>query len=487
MRLSVLMPVYNERTMVERSIALVLAAPLPENMERELVVVDDQSSDGTWDILQRLAAGFPQIHLYRHEQNRGKGAAVRTAIDKATGDFSLVQDADLEYDPSEYPRLLRPLLDGHADAVFGSRYMAGEQSRVLPFWHSMMNRGLTLVCNMFCNLNLTDMETCYKVFRTDLLKSIPIRSNRFGFEPEIVMKSAKRKFRIYEVPISYHGRTYEEGKKIGWKDGLKALGVILRFWLIDDLYAAPYGRGVLNNLTGTPQYLSWVARKLRPHIGDSVLEIGAGIGNITGRLMGRRTLYVAAEKDPLHLHALRNRFLRTPNVMVQRIDPQSPEDLATVGNGFDTVLCLNVLEYLDRPAEIIESLGGVLKENGRLVILVPNGPGLFGSLDRSLGHKRRFSSREARHLLEEHGFSVEKIYQLNKAGAPPWWAYSRLLGSRKISKLVLKLFDKTVWIWRRLDGLIPWPGLSLIVVARKEAAAGSASAAGAANVPQYQP
>jgi len=480
MKLSVLMPVYNERTVVEHSISLVLAAPLPEDMERELVVVDDRSTDGTWDILQRLAAAFPQIHLYRHEQNRGKGAAVRTAIDKASGDFSLIQDADLEYDPSEYPRLLRPLLDGHADAVFGSRYMAGEQRRVLPFWHSMINQWLTLICNMFCNLNLTDMETCYKVFRTDLLKSIPIRSDRFGFEPEIVMKSAKRKFRIYEVPISYHGRTYEEGKKIGWKDGLKALGVIFRFWLIDDLYAAPYGRGVLNNLTGTPQYLSWLARKLRPHIGDSVLEIGAGIGNISGRLMGRRTLYVAAEKDPLHLHALRNRFLRTPNVMVQRIDPESPQDLAAAGNSFDTLLCLNVLEYLDRPEEAVESLGGALKENGRLVILVPNGPGLFGSLDRSLGHKRRFGSREMRHLLEAHGFSVEKIYQLNKAGAPPWWVYSRLLGSRKISKPVLKLFDKTVWIWSRLDGLIPWPGLSLILVARKQAAAaGPASAVGA--------
>jgi glycosyltransferase involved in cell wall biosynthesis len=467
MKLSVLMPVYNERTVVERSISLVLTAPLPENMERELVVVDDQSTDGTWDILQRLAAAFPQIQLFRHDQNRGKGAAVRTAITKATGDFSLIQDADLEYDPSEYPQLLRPLLDGHADAVFGSRYMAGQQSRVLPFWHSMINKGLTLISNMFCNLNLTDMETCYKVFRTDLLKSIPIRSDRFGFEPEIVMKSAKRKFRIYEVPISYHGRTYEEGKKIGWKDGLKALVVILHFWLIDDLYAVPYGRGVLNNLTGTPQYLSWLARKLRPHVGDSVLEIGAGIGNIAGRLMGRRTLYVAAEKDPLHLHALRNRFLRTPNVMVQRIDPESADELATVGNLFDTVLCLNVLEYVESPEAVIESLRGTLKDGGNLIVLVPNGPALFGSLDRSLGHKRRFSHRETRQLLEALGFSVETVYQFNKAGAPPWWVYSRILGSRNISKLVLKLFDKSVWMWRRVEWLVPWPGLSLILVARK--------------------
>ena len=471
MKLSILIPVYNERTVVERSITLVLSAPLPENMERELVVVDDCSTDGTSAILERLASGFPQIRLFRHPQNSGKGAAVRTAIEKASGDFALIQDADLEYDPSEYPRLLKPLLDGHADAVFGSRYMAGAQMRVLPFWHSMINKGLTLVSNMFCNLKLTDMETCYKVFRTDLLKSIPIRSNRFGFEPEIVMKSAKRKFRIYEVPISYHGRTYEEGKKIGWKDGLKALAVILKFWVIDDLYAVPYGRGILNNLTGTPQYLSWLARELRPHVGDAVLEVGAGIGNITGRLMARRLLYVAAEKDPLYLHTLRNRFLRTPNVVVQAIHPEVPEELAGLENCFDTVLCLNVLEYLDDPGAVLDALRATLKPNGVLVALVPQGPLLFGSLDRSLGHKLRYTSRDARQLLVLHGFAVEKAYSFNKAGAPPWWAYGKLFGSRNINKPVLKIFDKTVWFWSRVDRLIPWPGLSLIIVARKTEAA----------------
>jgi len=468
MKLSILMPVYNERTMVERCISQVLAAPIPEDMERELVIVDDRSTDGTYPILERLAAEFPQIRLFRHERNAGKGAAVRTAIGKAGGDFAIVQDADLEYDPAEYSRLLRPLLDGRADAVFGSRYMAGEQSRVLPFWHSMINKGLTLVSNMFCNLNLTDMETCYKVFRTDLLKSIPIRSDRFGFEPEIVMKCAKRKLRIYEVPISYHGRTYEEGKKIGWKDGLKALAVIFRFWLIDDLYAAPYGRGVLNNLTGTPQYLAWLARRLRPYVGDTVLEIGAGIGNITGRLMGRRVLYVAAEKDPLHLHALHNRFLRTPHVVVQRFDPDQPGGLTGVEQGFDTILCLDVLEYMEEPGTLLDYLRGILQPGGRLLVVVPNVPVLFGSLDASLGHHRRYSKVEMARLLEAHGFAPERFHQLDKAGTLPWWIYSRILRSRNISKLVLKIFDKTVWIWSRLDALLPWPGLSLVAVARQQ-------------------
>ena len=456
---------------MERSLAQVLAAPLPENMDRELIIVDDCSTDGTSAILDRMASQEPSIRLIRKTVNEGKGAAVRTAIEHASGDFCLVQDADLEYDPSEYPRLLRPLLDGNADAVFGSRYLVDEQTRVLPFWHSMINKYLTLLSNMFCNLNLTDMETCYKVFRTDLLKSIPIRSDRFGFEPEITMKAAKRKLRIYEVPISYHGRTYEEGKKIGWKDGVKALGVILHFWLIDDLYVEPYGRAFLNNLTGTPQYLSWLARVLRPHLGDTVLELGAGIGNIAGRLMGRRLQYVAAEKDPLYLHALRNRFLRTPNVSVLQLDPDRPEDFENAGGPFDTVLCVNVLEYAADPAKLIESAEKILKPGGSIIVLVPQSPALFSSLDTKLGYQRRFSRRELRALLEKHGFAVERMYQLNRIGTPGWWLYGKVLRRGRISKVMLKIFDKTVWFWRRVDGLLPWPGLSLVIVAGKRTVA----------------
>jgi SAM-dependent methyltransferase len=244
--------------------------------------------------------------------------------------------------------------------------------------------------------------------------------------------------------------------------------VILKFWVIDDLYSAPYGRGVLNNLTGTPQYLSWLAKELRPHVGDEVLEIGAGIGNISGRLMGRRALYVAAERDPLHLHALRNRFLRTPNVEVRRIDPENPGDLIGLDRSFDTVLCLNVLECVEDPGRVLDSLRSALKPNGAVVVLVPCGPALFGPLDVRLGHKRRFTVADARGLLESQGFAVETTYRFNKAGTPPWWI-CKALGSKGINKAVLKIFDKTVWFWSRIDKLMPWPGLTLIIVARKPA------------------
>jgi SAM-dependent methyltransferase len=281
------------------------------------------------------------------------------------------------------------------------------------------------------------------------------------------MKVAKRKLRVYEVPISYHGRTYEEGKKIGWRDGVKALGVVLRFWLIDDLYSEPYGRAFLNNLTGTPQYLNWLTRILRPYVRNTVLEIGAGIGNLSARLMARRLRYVAAESDPLYLHALQNRFLRTPHVSVRRLQPDAEPDYATLRGQFDTVLCVNVLEYAAAPETVLRLAATALQPGGRILVLAPQGAALYSPLDERMGHRRRFHAAELKALLERCGFAIRETRQLNKAGAPAWWFFGKVLRRRKINKLTLKIFDKTVWLWRLLDPLLPWRGLSLVVVAEK--------------------
>lgn len=273
------MPVCNERHFVEELLRRVIAVELPGNLDREIIVVDDGSTDGTSDVLKHLAAAHPEvIRVYSHEKNQGKGAAIRTAVTQATGDVAIIQDADLEYDPTDYARVLAPILAGTADVVYGSRFLAGDRHRVLYFWHSLGNRFLTALSNMLTNLNLTDMETCYKAFRMSVIKSIPIRSNRFGIEPELTAKVAKRGCRIFEVPISYEGRTYDEGKKITWRDGLKTLYVILKFWLIDDLYNEQYGHAILHRLSGTPRFNRWMSDVVRPFVGERVLELGAIFG-----------------------------------------------------------------------------------------------------------------------------------------------------------------------------------------------------------------
>lgn len=228
MKLSVIIPCYNEKATIHEIVAAVRAAPYPD---KELIIVDDCSTDGTRQLLESEIASLVDRVIY-HEHNQGKGAALRTGFKAATGDVVIVQDADLEYDPNEYTRILEPIIQGKADVVYGSRFMGGEAHRVLYFWHRMGNGLLTLLSNMFTNLNLTDMETCYKAFRREIIQSISIEENRFGFEPEITAKLAKTRCRIFEVGISYYGRTYEEGKKIGWKDGVRAIWCILKYNLL---------------------------------------------------------------------------------------------------------------------------------------------------------------------------------------------------------------------------------------------------------------
>ena len=231
MKLSIVIPVYNEAATISQIVDMVRSVEV--GIDKEILLVDDCSRDGTRDVLEKMGKEQADLKVLFHAVNQGKGAALRTGFAAATGDVVLIQDADLEYDPKEYPRLLQPIVEGHADVVYGSRFLGGGAHRVVFYWHYLGNRLLTTLSNMTTNLNLTDMEVCYKVFKRAVIQSIPLRENRFGFEVEITAKIARRKLKIYEVPISYYGRDYSEGKKIGWKDGFSALRCIVKYMFAD--------------------------------------------------------------------------------------------------------------------------------------------------------------------------------------------------------------------------------------------------------------
>lgn len=460
--LSVIMPVYNERLTLREIVRRVAAVPI----DKEIIAVDDCSTDGSSQILDEIAKGYPNVRVIHQPRNQGKGAALRAGIREAAGEIVLIQDADLEYEPNEYPALIAPILEGKADVVYGSRF-AGGSRRVLLFWHALGNHFLTLLSNMFSNLNLTDMETCYKAFRADVVKNLRLTSNRFGFEPEVTARVAQLKYRIYEIPISYNGRDYTEGKKIGWKDGFSALWTIVKC-----RFSTPHldtGASTLVALSEARRFNQWMYETIAPRIGNRVLEVGSGIGNIT-RLLAQREFVLATDCDTHYLGHLKNRFPTRPNVQVGHLDLNDipVEELRRFE--FDTVVCLNVLEHIERDQEVLQRLYDLLAPGGRLVLLVPAHQALFGSLDKELGHYRRYGHGELAAKIQQAGFGVEKMQYFNATGILGWFVNSRLLGRKQLSPFQVRLYELLLPLFK-LERFLPLPfGLSLIVSAAKPAA-----------------
>lgn len=465
MKLSVLMPVYNEQRTLDDILDRVLASPLPAGMELEVVAVDDCSSDRSREILARRAAGEPRIKVVCLDRNQGKGAAVRNAVKNATGDIAIIQDADLEYDPDDYGRMIRPIINDEADVVYGSRFASPEYRRVLFFWHSVANRMLTTLSNMFTDLNLTDMETGYKAFRMSVLKTIPIRSNRFGIEPEITAKVAKRRLRIYETSVRYSGRTYTEGKKIGFKDAVSALYTMVKFHFIDDLYDECYGAAILRNMEMATRFTDWVMKRIRPYLVGTVLEVGAGIGNNVRAMLDQERV-IATEPEAEYVALLQNAFRGRRRVEIVQWDVTLPPAASLVG--VDTVLCSNVLEHIANEKAALLNIHSVLKPGGRAILIVPAGEALFGSLDAALGHLRRYNLASFTPRLQAAGFEIEASFSMNKIGVFGWFINGKIFGRKTLGRFQLKIFNALVPVFKVLDPLLPWTGLSLVVVARKK-------------------
>jgi glycosyltransferase involved in cell wall biosynthesis len=481
--LSVLVPAYNEQYLVGTSLArLRVLGESPLLKAVKVIVVDDGSSDATAqaiaDFRESLESGpadpkFSWIWI-RHEKNQGKGAAIRTGLSHVDTELVVIHDADLEYHPGDLLQMVELFLYEDADAVFGSRFMPGGYKRALFFRHALGNKFLTFLCDLVCDLNLTDMETCYKMVRAALLKSIPLESSTFDVEPELAIKLAKRGARIFEVPISYSGRTYGEGKKIGWKDGARALWAIFRYALSDRIYSGDEnGAEILERLNRAPRFTRWMADVIQPYLGERVLEIGAGIANMSVHLMPR-PVYWATDVNPYYLEKLNSLRATRPYMQVGYVDAA---DFATypTEQRFDTIVCFNVVEHIPDDLGTLRNIWDALEAGGRAIILVPFGPKLYGTLDEVLGHCRRYTEEQLIELAQHAGFSVEAVLKFNRPGTVAWWLNGKILHRRTFGLGQIRILNVLTPIFRLMDSWLPLPPLSIIGILRKEQNAASQS------------
>lgn len=474
--LSVLVPVYNEVFLVETSIKRLLILKGSNYLLKvQIIVVDDCSTDGTTDVLSQLYKeltsykdDFFEWIFLRHEKNHGKGKAIQTALSHVTGDICIFHDADLEYNPVDILKIIPLFIEEDADAVYGSRFMSANYRRALMFHHEMGNKFLTFLCNLVTNINLTDMETCYKAVRTSFLKSIPIESNDFRIEPELTIKLAKRGAKVFEVPISYSGRDYQEGKKINWKDGVKALIAMVKFWFSNKIYKEnEYVSRILSELSGAYRYNKWVADIIKPYVGNSVLEVGSGIGNLSIYLFPRKRFF-ATDVNPICLEYLRKMRRHRPYLKILFYDVTNFDTFPKLEENeiIDTVICMNIIEHLDDDRKALENIRKILTESGRAIILVPRTPSIYGSLDEVLEHKRRYTEKTLKESLLDAGFEIETIFGINRLGTFAWWLNGTLLKRKHFSQFQVITLNFITPFLKMLDVILPIPYLSLIAIAK---------------------
>jgi len=477
--LAVVMPCYNEASTVERVIERVLASPYTA----ELIVVNDGSTDGSAEIVEKI--GDARVRVINQQINLGKGAALRRGFAAVTSPFVIVQDADLEYDPDDYGVVLGPLLDGRADVVYGSRF-APKPHRVLYYSHAVGNRLLTFLSNMVTNLNFTDVVTGSKAFRREVLDSIELEQDRFGFELEITAKIAGGTWRVYEVGISYAGRTYEEGKKAGWTDSVRWLYCIFRYSGFARRWTHPRDQAALlsppllvdeadvelattlDNLEDASNYADWIIELMAPHVAGEIVEIGAGHGTMSGRLarLGHVTATEPAARAAAILEA---RFAGDHRVDVRRGDAGT----VMTGQCFDAAVMVNVLEHVPDDVGALNQIREGLRPGGTIAVFVPAHEFLYSSFDHRIGHHRRYRRSSLAQTIATAGFEIVEINYVNMPGILAWLLVARFLNRTPTQARLASVYDRfIVPVVRRVERAIaqrshvPF-GLSLLAIAKR--------------------